>query len=86
MHACTSVTVLRSAGGRGARRGTGAGGGRAAAADGGRGRGAPRRAGGAEGRGGAGRRVPPRVRGVGVRSRALLPLDRRLPPLGAHQG
>jgi len=53
MHACTSVTVLRSAGGRGARRGTGASGGSAAVADGGRGRGAPRGAGRAEGRGGA---------------------------------
>ena len=74
------------AGGGGACARRGAGGGRAAAADGGRGRGAPRRAGGAEGRGGVGRRVPPRVRGVGVRRRALLPLDRRLPPLGAHQG
>jgi hypothetical protein len=68
-------------------RGAGAAAGRrAAAAAGGRGHGAPRRAGGAEGRRGEGRRLPPRLRDVGVRRRAMLPLDRRLPPFRSPQG
>ena len=85
----TAVSELTGGAGGGARGGdvdAGAGGRAAPPAAGGRGRGAPRRAGGAEGRGGEGRLVPPCVRGVGVRRRALLPLDGRLPPFRAHQG